>query len=359
LPPRVMLPPVVGAPASLNFGVAVVGNSGSGKSALLAVSRMTLGVSDQKAIERNIGSGEGMAQTFLYDEASIGPRGGRVKTGRKLEVGDPRRILVADEVDQLDAISNRSGATFGPTLRSAITGGALGQENASDDRKRHVPEGEYRLVLLVGVQPSRSDALLKDTAAGTPQRLVWVKAADPGLPDSEVPFPGSLDWKLPAPLPDFINYANHIKAQVKAARRAQVKDEADPIEGHKLLTRLTLGAALALLHGGTYITDEWWELAGVLVDESMEVQVECARVLAADAAQRNEAHAKATGHARVVEAETVAADTAKRNRVSETALAVVQAAGDQGVISSEVRNAVRQGSRGIYDQVLPLLIDTG
>lgn len=361
LPPEHMLPPVVGGSAALNLGVAVVGNSGAGKSALLSVSREVLGDTGQaqKSVERNIGSGEGMAATFLFEETEEGPRGGRIRTGRMLLIPDPRRIMLSDEVDQLAAIATRNGATFGPTLRSAISGGALGQENASADRKRNVPEGTYRLVLLVGVQPTRSAALLKDSDAGTPQRLVWVQAADPNLPDDDVEWPGSLDWELPSDLPEFIDYPDRVKAEVKAARRAQVKDGADSLTGHKLLTRLKLGAALALLHGDAAIREQWWELAGLLVEESMRVQADCARVLAEEAARSNEARARFTGQARVIETETVDAETDKRRRVTENILSKVRAAGADGIVWSDVRNAIRAGSRRLADQMLLHLVDTG
>ena len=287
LPPRVMLPPVVGGPASLNLGVALVGRSGGGKSALLTVSRRFLGLlgADQVQRERNVGSGEGMAETFLYDEQVVGPRGGMQKTGRKLLIADPRRLLIADEVAQLDAITNRSGATFAPTLRSALTGGALGQENASADRRRHVPEGVYRLVLLLGVQPTRSGALLKDADAGTPQRLVWVPVGDPDAPDDPEPWPDLPDWFLPDELPDQIDYPDHIRAEVRAARLARLRDEdADDREGHMLLLRLKVATALALLHGEVAITDLWWELAGYIVERSMATQAACAAALADEAA---------------------------------------------------------------------------
>jgi hypothetical protein len=220
--PAVTLPPVVGGPASLNFGVAVVGDSGSGKSALLALSRELLGLAG--AEERNVGSGEGLVAQFLRWDKAL-----RVN----VVVDDPRRILIADEIDQLGATQHRNGATIAPTLRTALTGGPLGQANADVTRNRHVPAHRYRVVLLLGVQPTRSHALLDDSDAGTPQRLVWVWAADPSIPDDDVAWPGPLSWELPAELPDVIDYPAHIKAQVRAVRRAQVKGGGDALAGHK------------------------------------------------------------------------------------------------------------------------------
>lgn len=280
VPPEVALPPVVGGRASLNLGIAVVGDSGAGKSSMLSVSRELFGLQGlmQEDLERNVGSGEGLVQSFLqYD--------GKAK--ENVLIDDPRRIINVDEIDSLGATKNRSGATIGPTIRSALTGGSLGQENATADRKRNVKANTYRLVMFMGVQPTRSGALLEDSDAGTPQRLVWVKAADPSLdPDAE--WPGALDdgmWDVPSNLPPLIDYPLHIKAEVKAARLAQVQKGADALEGHKLLTRLKVSAALALLHGEVAITNQWWGIAGSIVDDSMAVQEFCRREIGSQVQQ--------------------------------------------------------------------------
>ena len=280
VPPSVSLPPVVGGRASLNLGIAVVGGSGAGKSALLSVSRELLGLTGawQEDIERNLGSGEGLAQQFLWWDSKL-------KTNHLIH--DPRRILTVDEIDQLGATKNRNGATIAPTIRSALTGDPLGQANATADRNRHLLAGSYRLVLVLGVQPTRSDTLLEDADACTPQRLVWVNAMDPTLPDEDVEWPGPLHWELPARLPELIDYPDHIKAEVRAARRAQTKSGADALAGHKLLTRLKVATALALLHGEQAITDQWWSLAGQIIDASVAAQADCKRVLSAEVATRN------------------------------------------------------------------------
>lgn len=302
LPPGVVLPPVVGGRASLNLGVAVVGDSGAGKSALLAVSRELLGTVGawQKDLERNVGSGEGLVQQFLRYNSS---------TKRNELISDPRRILTVDEIDSLGATQRRTGATIAPTIRSALTGGSLGQANATADRNRHVAAESYRLVMLLGVQPTRSAALLDDADAGTPQRMVWVKATDPTLPDEDVAWPGTLDWQLPGELPDEIDYPEHVRAEIRAARRAQVKGEStDPLAGHKYLTRLKVATALAVLHGDVRITSRWWDLAGLVVAMSSAVQAECQRQLATE----QEAARRAAGRLDRIQAEGAAERRSER-----------------------------------------------
>ncbi|WP_156135001.1 hypothetical protein [Arthrobacter sp. L77] len=274
VPPGTTLPPVVGSAASLNFAVAVVGRSGEGKSALHEVSRQMFGLEGamQGEIERNVGSGEGLAQTFLHYN----------KTTRENELVEyPHRIITVDEIDQLGATQDRSGATIAPMLRTALTGGRLGQENAKAENIRRVAAGTYRLVMVVGVQPTRSGTLLNESDAGTPQRFLWVRATDRNMPDEPAPWPGPLDWEMPNLVGlDCIDYPDDVKAEIRAVRLVQVRGGGDPNDGHRMLTRLKVGAALALLHGGTFITHQWWELAGELVAASMRVQDECRSELA-------------------------------------------------------------------------------
>jgi len=278
--PNVSLPPVIGSRAALNIGIAVVGESGAGKSALLNVSRDLMGLEGawQEDVERAIGSGEGLVQSFLRWDP---------KTKSNVLIDEARRILTVDEVDSLGATQGRNGSTIAPTIRTAVTGGPLGQENATADRKRHVRAGSYRLILLLGVQPTRSGTLLNDADAGTPQRLVWVKATDPSIPANVPDWPGPLMWHMPA-LADEIDYPDHIKDEVRKARLRQARGGhgADSSEGHKLLTRLKVATALALLHGDASITNEWWCLAGLVVDASMSVQEECRRAVAEKTVQQ-------------------------------------------------------------------------
>lgn len=280
VPPGVALPPTIGGKASLNFAVSVVGGSGDGKSVLVVTSRELLGLVGvtQLDIERVIGSGEGLVQQFLV---LVG------KPQKLVLTPDPRRIMLVDEIDQLGATKHRNGATISPILRSALTGGPLGQANAAADRNRHLPAGVYRLILLLGVQPTRSDTLLEDADAGLPQRLVWVRALDAIVPEEDVEWPGPLTWEMPDNLPALIDYPDHIRREIRATRRRQGKPGSDPLDGHRLLTRLKVATAMALLHGDVAITDQWWEMAGRIIDTSMAVQKDCQRVLAAAGADRS------------------------------------------------------------------------
>lgn len=297
VPPNVVLPAVVGARASLNLAVALVGQSGAGKSSGFQFSAELLGL-DQSDIERGIGSGEGLVNSFLGDPEKDPVTG---KKEKRL-VDDPRRIFVCDEVDQLAAIKGRNGATLGPVVRSATTGGLLGQENASEDRRRLVKANTYRAVLFLGVQPTRSGALLGEEDAGTPQRFLWANTEDAGLTEDFPDWPGELGYRSrwphlmpadfdeemePVPVPWIeVDYPEHVKDEVRLNALRQRQGKVSPEKGHLMLTRLKVAAALAFLHNADEITDQWWTISGQVIERSQVTMRRCKAILGVEAEKR-------------------------------------------------------------------------
>jgi hypothetical protein len=361
VPPGWQLPAVVGSTASLNVGFAVVGLSSAGKSSSLDVSDELLEL-QQDAMIKPIGSGEGMIDAF-FDF---------IKLDKKVEAvlkGKPHCLFTADEVEQLQKLIERSGSTLGALLRIALTGGQLGTTNAhAGGRDRNLPRRVYRLVMVVAIQPALSGVLLDAENAGTPQRFLWFGGADPTLPQSvaDIPaWPGPLPWNVWWDLVDkparrVVEYPEHIKQEVQQTRlREQSDPEADPLKGHLTLTRLKVAAALAFLHQELDITDQWWELAGVLADASVAMQEHCRQVLAAESAKRGDQRARAAGRSKVIEGEVVEFETARRKVVSENIIAKVTAAEPEGISWSKLRNALPAASRDTADQVRDLLVASG
>lgn len=288
VPPEVMLPDVIGARASLNIGIALVGPSGIGKSSIMRASRDVLGfpTNEQEKIEDGVGSGEGLIDKFLKPEMEEDDKGKLRPTGEMVLVQYPHLILTADEVDQMAAVGrDRQGSTLGALLRTGLTGGALKIANArAGGRSRAVSENTYRLVAMIGVQPARADVLLSEKSVGTPQRFLWAKLTNPGHPDEDPERPEPLDWVSPE-FPEEIDYPAHIADEVKKTRRRALREETSEeeiLKGHTTLTRLKVAFALAALHGETKITDRWWTLAGSLVSRSLQVQEECEQYLSRD-----------------------------------------------------------------------------
>lgn len=283
VPPQVMLPPTVASIAGLNLGVALVAGSGGGKSASMNVSRELLGIHgvNQESIEKGMGSGEGLIDCFLTDEKVQNDKGEWKKTGKRILKDDPRMIYHADEVAQMAAVgSERKGSTLSPLLRTALTGGALQISNAdAGGRSRNVARNVYRLVTVVGVQPERSDVLLSEESQGTPQRFLWASAIDRNQPREQPEWPGALEWDPPSKWPDLIEYPRHIADEIVDAHYRKTKGETTAQDGHVNLTRLKVAFALAVLHGETKISDQWWAMSGVLINRSRQIQDECKAVL--------------------------------------------------------------------------------
>lgn len=285
VPPNVLLPGAqdgaIGMRASLNLALALTGNSGAGKTVTVSLSANLLGL-DQSDIQRVAGSGEGLVQSFLQPDSANG--------GHKL-IDDPRRLFVVDEIEQLAQVSSRQGATLGPNIRSMVTGTQVGSENAEASRRRNLPANTYRMVLAVGVQPAMSAALLNEQRNGLPQRFVWVRVADASIPPpgQRPEWPGPLDVRLP--VFDFmgeeiIDYPQHIKEEIAWADWKRSQGEGDDSTSQLYLTRLKVAAGLSLLHGEMSISEYWWGVAGLIIEESERVQAECHAVLAAESAQR-------------------------------------------------------------------------
>lgn len=356
VPRDTMLPEVIGTRAPLNVGVAVVGGSSDGKTTVWELSREVLGLvgEEQKSIEKVPGSGEGLIDTWL------GPPEFNFALGVKVRplIADPRRLFYVDEIGQLGAVKDgRSGSTVGPVLRSMLSGGMLGTENATVDRRRHVPSGSYRAALVVGVHPTASDVLLNDhdASVGTPQRFFWVGLVDPTTPDADIGWPGDLDWQPPSPWPATIEYPDRIKAEIRRIARARRRGEdvgGDGLDGHARLTRLKVAALLAVLHGETVITEAWWEMAGVIaLDWTREAIAICRTSLGEVGARRNKASGQASGQRQVAEAEYVERDATRKAAVSRQVLERLAKAGSDGLTWTDLRHPFRR-TRDVFDRLL-------
>lgn len=281
VPPHVVLPPLVGSDASLNLAVALVAGSGGGKSGAVSCAQDLIRMPQRFAQDIGPGSGEGLMMAFLERDPD---------TKTNVLKPNPLALLAADEVAQIGTVQGRaSQATFGPVVRTMLTGGAVSTTAADPERRRSLPANSYRLCIVSGVQPKLSDVLLADTDAGTPQRWLWLPADDPQWDAELTKWPGSISWRLPAPhhhdadgrvrieVPDVARQA------VYEARIRQLQRQGNPLDGHRLLTRLKVAAALALLHSGYDITPHWWQLAGVVMHRSDITRGHCVAELAAKA----------------------------------------------------------------------------
>ena len=289
VPPPIVLPAMIGGCMSLNVFVALVGPSGSGKGAAESAARDALTFKDHHGMpieieEFPLGSGEGIARTFRSADLDSDAPNDR-----------DAALFSSPEVDTLAALFGRQGATLEGELRKLYSGETIGFNNARKETKSVVAAHTYRACLLVGVQPLRSELLLRGADGGTPQRLVWMPVTDPDAPDD---VPPSLPRRI-VTVPNWqagpLDVPEPAKAAVDAHRLAILRgdDDVDPLDGHALLCRLKVAAALMALDGRTRVNEEDWQLAGVVMAVSNRTRAATENAMNDRARQVNRARALA------------------------------------------------------------------
>src|SRR6185437_1827971 len=97
-------------------------------------------------------------------------------------------------------------------------------------------------------QPPRCDVLLKGADGGTPQRFQWLPVDDPDAPEQLPDTPDPLKINIPAFTGPHLKIPDEIRADILAHRRAMLRREpVDPLNGHRLLSKLKIAAALMIL----------------------------------------------------------------------------------------------------------------
>lgn len=353
--PHVVLPPIVGGRASLNTFWAMVGASGSGKDAAIAVGRDLLWL-DYAVPIHEVGTGQGIDSSYTMQTNKKGP----------VQFCDAALFTIS-EIDTLTAHSKMAGSTVMATLRKVYTGAALGARYADKEKRRPVREHHYRAAVIAGVQPARAGVLLDDADGGTPQRWLWLPTNDPGAAEwrargdglgDTITEPGGL-WQeyeylsargelseQDVELGQSIQLKTRIEIKVCESARAAVvaqrearlagglvaADGLRDLAAHALLTRLKVAALLATFDGGrAEITEEDWELSSVIMAVSDATRAVCADALTEMSRKANVAKAL-----RDVEREDVA-EASKEKRVAQALLRILTRAGDW-VTRAELRN---------------------
>lgn len=250
--PQCRLPPIIGGVGSLNWFCAIAAKSGGGKDSAMAVAEQLV---RHDILTRNLGSGEGVIDSYVIP--------------KNKETGEPQSLhesimFVADEIDTMATLSQRSGATLPSILRSGFSGGTLGFSYRTAS-SLHLEKHTYRMTLVVSVQPAKAGALMDDIYGGTLQRFMWFPGSDSRITNEPPPMPG----KLELPSPAAWQYERELLVPYEAVEL--IRDErvrintgaADDINGHALYIREKFAYALAVLDGRDELTSEDWRLAGI------------------------------------------------------------------------------------------------
>jgi hypothetical protein len=255
---RWRIPPIVGAPASLNLMCGLIAPSGIGKSSTNATAAELVPFpGDMNIAYRPIGSGEGIAATY------VGMEGNKADG----EYQHRSAMFYCDEGSAFAKLESRVGSLFASQLRSAAHGAMIGQQNGNKATTRTVGAHEYRMVFVIGFQPTNAGPFIANDSEGTPQRLIWATPFDPEhvLPPGELPaWPGQLPIKPSTPSGDcFVSFTEYIRNDVDWSDYARKIGDttSSALDSHRDLERLRLAVVLAILDGRDNVTDEDYDMA--------------------------------------------------------------------------------------------------
>ncbi|MFW0784854.1 hypothetical protein AAFP35_10050 [Gordonia sp. CPCC 206044] len=309
IPPWITLPPIIGGKASLNTFIAIVGISGIGKGASEAVGAelVTFDTDDNIGV-LPAGSGEGLAHAYVH-RATTGEDKGSIVRDRNA------CLFSVPEVDTLTSVAGRQGSTVMSKLRSAYSGEEIGFSYADPSKRLLVGAHNYRLCLVLGVQPERAEALLSESAGGTPQRFVWLPANNPqiipgrGREREPIAYSRMASWGAYARSLTIPQVAEQTAIEAHVARH---RGNADALDGHALQTRLKVMVALAALDGRTEPNEQDWMLATYVMAKSDATRADV--VAAVEAAEEADAEKRGRQQGVARDAATVSAQGKKVQR---------------------------------------------
>jgi len=296
--PEAKLPPLVGGYGSLNSFVALVGESGAGKGAATAVAEELVPF-DRFVIPPvvvDVGSGEGMVDVFN--------RGVEDETEWIRSV-----VFDVTEIDAWSSQKSRAGSTDTVVLRKAWSGEELGFTTKAAKGAK-VKKHSYRATGYFSVQPARARALFEAGDGGLPQRFLWFPATDDSIDRTKFSARLIDPLELP-PLAELekvrtIEVCDWARDVIQTAH--ENKQRGIPgLDGHTLFAQEKFAVALAVLDGRVEITEEDWDLAGMVEEVSNRTRESIARELfeaeRLEAERRGELDAARREAAKVAEAE--------------------------------------------------------
>lgn len=355
--PTVTLPPIVGGKGSLNLFCALVGPSGAGKSAVCAASDELMPWVDPWM---HIGSGEGLLHTFVSRVKTDDPDNPGKFTW-KVEHHTWKAAAIVDEIDTLTALGARQGSTLLPTLRSAWSGSSIGFGYADPTKKLNMAAHTYRLGLVVGAQPTRCEALFDEADAGTPQRFIWAPLIDPHAPDEPPENPGPLPEPPRSQFVGFestVTVCDALRSTVLANRKQTLRTgQTNGLDGHALLNRVKVAAAVALMEGRLDVTDDDWELAGRIQSTSDLTRAWVQAQIANERAKTGRQRAEVRANEAVVVDSTVS--EARVARVGRVIARAVHRAGEEGMARGEAKKRAAKRDRGDAEAGIAFAVAAG
>lgn len=347
-PAMVVLPDIIYGFASLNLTVALVADSGGGKGGAGAVADAAVQLGRIVFDTHTLGTGQGIAHGYAHSEKGV------------IERHADSVLFTVEEVDQLAAHNNQTGSTTLAELRRFGMGEKLGHLYVDPKRRVEVSAHSYRGAIVVSVQPSRAGVILGAADGGTPQRFYWTPTIDPHPPAAEPERPEPWEWQRPRDLPDVdrayrpIPVCQEAVSAIRQAQRERRAGQGDPLDGHALLTRERIAAALGILAGRYDLTAEDWQLAGHLMRVSDATRGDVVEVLAEKSRQANRQRGEYEAERSVMVSEAL--DDVATKRVARL---IVRHLDDESMSRSDLRRKTAKRDRRYFDEAVEKLLDAG
>ena len=273
IPPSWVLPAFVGSYKPAALCVAIVGGSGTGKSAANAAAREILEVThDQYRFDLSGGTGQGMIEAY-FRASRKGEEG--FDEGAKVQKFLGCHFYI-DEGQKLLAGASKPEDIAQATMRELWSGEPTGQTNASASTSRYLQANSAAFGLSIGFQQEVAATFVTLGAGlGTPQRFLWAYAVSP----DQTLYPPEAIGALHVPiLPhtdkrQVFTFDKDIALEVRKHRVAVTRGDIElhPLEAHDLLKRMKVGVCLARLANETHVGGQRWDLAGMITDVSASV----------------------------------------------------------------------------------------
>ncbi|WP_246979699.1 hypothetical protein [Gardnerella vaginalis] len=190
VPPNIVIPSFTGdSPASLNFAVITIAQSGGGKGLTMTVAK-TLVPFPETVWVGQPASGEAIPSVYVQrEEDETYTRNGDEEEKRErkkpsLKYKTQNAFFDIREVREFAGNANRVGSTIVPVLVNLLDGTSkIGCTTKSESNTLQVPEYGYRAAIVIGVQPANIRDITNHGGTGLPQRCLWTDVLDTDAPD--------------------------------------------------------------------------------------------------------------------------------------------------------------------------------
>lgn len=276
LPPQIKLP----LDGTLDVFFVVQGHSGAGKSKAGKTARAVTNLENIKGVmmDRNVGSGEGLAEAFFeWLDEDDRPCGPNKKGARKVRTRHGLHFST-DEGAALQASAGRANSILIPTLCAAWMGEPIGQLLADPTKSRMIDPMTVRVSAEIRIQTAHGWKLFDEAFASTglSQRMVCVSAIDPQIAHNYQTGKTPPEWPGPLNLPRptivggerVLTYCPAIQ-NLLAQEAAAVHDPTwvgSPLDTHRTLSAIKIAAILALWENRTEISQQDFDIASQILD---------------------------------------------------------------------------------------------